>query len=190
MNDLLEEFATLATATTPDHDRALTRRGVPETWLKAPSAPARYGVGRGALTKEGWVFGPGHAHAFLPEPPLADIDSPEWPTPELFDLVVFRPDQPGRWWSKNESVLLNGSEVERATFFEDPLVIHPDPLEWMRAGGQGVVILDWGRFLPLHVGGPSRLVCTTLPLAERLDRALRAPPRRFQIEVIEEGVAA
>ncbi|GEO83039.1 hypothetical protein [Pararhodospirillum oryzae] len=190
MNDLLDEFALLAAAVTPAHDAALTRRGVPETWLKGRTAPARYGVARGALTKDGWVSGPGHAHVFLPDPPLAEIGTPNWPTPELFDLVAFRPDQPGWWWVRNDSVLLNGVEVERAMFFEDPLIIHPDPLEWMKAAGKGVVILDWGAFLPLHVGGPSRLVCTTLPLAERLDWALRQPPRRFRIEVAEEGIAA
>jgi hypothetical protein len=191
LDPLLSEFAAYASAVEKIHDKALARRGVLDSWLNAPTAPSRYGVAHGQTTEAGdWLPSEtGKLFVILPEPPLAMIDAPEWPTSALIDLIAFRPDNPTCWWSRTgASVLLNGDAVAKADFFDRPLVIHPDPLAWMVSGGEGVVVLDWSAHLPFYLSGPI-LAASSLALAERLDQALNHPPPRTKILVSQAEAA-
>lgn len=190
--DLLAEYAAYAAAATPAHDQALIARGVPADWLRAPAAPARYGFSRARHNDDGtWEpADDGLRCVILPDPPLSELDSPDWPTVGLADLIAFPPDRPGEWRIRCGSAILNAEEVERCAFHGEPLVIHPTPMDWLRAEGQGVVILDWSAFLPFHLSGPPAFRCATRDLAARLDRALHRPAHRHRIEAPPREAAA
>ena len=61
------------------------------------------------------------------------------------DMVAWHMAQPSRWWlRRGAGVLLGEIEVEHAVTYGEPLRVHRTPLGWLRAAGEGVVILDWG----------------------------------------------
>lgn len=178
-------FATFASAVTGRHDRALTELGVPAAWLHA--GPARYGVASAVFADDHWEpHEDGTPVCVLPDAPLSAVGDVVEP---VADLIAFRTADPGRWWLlTGAAVLLNPTARDRADYVGDPLVIHRAPLDWMRAGGDGVVVLDWGVFLPLHLGGVP-LFAADLPLGERLDRALNRSSAPTPISVLR-GAAA
>ncbi|GEO81956.1 hypothetical protein [Pararhodospirillum oryzae] len=196
MTDLLLEFSHYAARTGTRWDEALIHRyRVPRDWLQALTAPARYGVARARLDRDGsWVpTAEGTTVLVLPACPLAALDDPIWPSADVGDLVAFDPRDPERWWTRLGCPLLNEEAQARAALCREPLVVHPTPLAWMQAAGAGVVVLDWSRPLSVWMAGPPSLIAPTLDLAERLDRALNRPPPRARIElpahVIKRNVA-
>lgn len=70
------------------------------------------------------------------------------------------------------------------------VTVHPDPGAWARAGGSGVMVLDFKR--AWHVlGHVSRLAVHSVEFGLHLDRALKPPPvRRPEIVVMREAAAA
>lgn len=184
--NLLDEFAGYADAVTDLHHRRLEALGVPRDWLRDPMAPTRYGVARATLRGDGtWEPADtgGTPVLVLPEPPLALVTDPAWPVLDLSDLIALRTDAPGRWWFRTRhTALLNADAPLEAMYRDQPLILHPDPLAWMRAGGAGAVVLDWRAHLPLHLGGAPGIRCTTRALAARVDAALHRPPHRHRIE--------
>lgn len=76
----------------------------------------------------------------------------EWE--EVDDLIAFRPGDPGKVRSYDGRAVFLGEHVvaNPATYaFQQPLRVFRDPLGWLKAGGQGAVILDksrvWRRLL-------------------------------------------
>ncbi len=65
-------------------------------------------------------------------------------TPEIRDLIAFRPDHPERWWHRvGEPGLILGEDrylgaVDQST----PLNIYSSPLSWLQGGCAGVCFLD------------------------------------------------
>lgn len=73
---------------------------------------------------------------------------------ELVDLVAFRLETPRSFWSyAGAAPLLGQHSLERAAYFEEPLFVHESPLDWLKAGMTGVVILDWTRYWPGYLAG-------------------------------------
>ena len=106
---------------------------------------------------------------------LGEIPAPGNPVAEpiLDDLIAWHPDRPNRW------ALRAGTAVTLGNAWGSwPLPIHRTPLDWLRAGGAGVVILDWvGAFLRF---GDSPLLAQDLEhgqeIRERLTRPVPCPP--------------
>ncbi|WP_126174359.1 hypothetical protein [Altericroceibacterium xinjiangense] len=105
-------------------------------------------------------------------------------TPELVDLIAFRTSSPASWlwrtgtgWALGEDQLIfpNG----------DPLLLVSTPLEWLRAGGTAVCLLDWSASSPAwaHLLTSGELLTDTPHLAARIDRALRQSIRLPRVEV-------
>ena len=107
----------------------------------------------------------------------------------IFDLVAFSPSQPLKWWTRLGIATLLGEEIrDRTAFFGDPLVIHPTPLDWLRADADGGCILDWRCDLRLLLGGCERIIVYDDATAERLSEAFRANLRLPEIRVSREHV--
>lgn len=82
-------------------------------------------------------------HLFEPSDNGRDaIIVPIFDDDELVDLVAFDPRQPEVWWCRIGTEPLLGinwlANVDPTT----PVRIFAHPLDWLRAGGAGVVILD------------------------------------------------
>ena len=61
-----------------------------------------------------------------------------WRAPnQIVDLVVFRPAEPTRWWSRCGIVAALGEEM-LSDFSDDPVQVWRNPLAWLRAGAVGV----------------------------------------------------
>lgn len=60
----------------------------------------------------------------------------------LADIVAWPPDNPTVWWHRtNESSMLGRQHLVWALEDGKPLAIHATPLDWVKAGGDGVCIL-------------------------------------------------
>lgn len=192
--DLMAEFWSYTEAVTEAHLVRLESLGVPRAWSRDLMAPRRFGAALARLERNGtWTPDPaGTPVCVLPETPVVNIYDPAWPVTEVSDLIAFTPGEPGRWWVRTgNAALLNAIEVDAAAILDRPLILHADPLEWMRAAGDGAVIIDWRCFLPLHLGGAPSITCMDMDLAERLDRRLKRPPGRQRIEIAQtEAMAA
>ncbi len=64
--------------------------------------------------------------------------------PVLADLIAWRPAEPGRWWYRwgCDTPTLGDEYVDDAHQHHHPLVCHSTPLDWLRAGCVGCVLLD------------------------------------------------
>ena len=61
---------------------------------------------------------------------------------DLADIAAFYMSRPGRWWRRLGAADLLG-ESNYGAFRVEPIVVHRRPLDWLRAGGDGLVLLDW-----------------------------------------------
>ncbi len=90
------------------------------------------------------------------------------------DMVAFRPSSPNDWACRSRLCPILGEEsVEVARWNRIPLLLHSNPLDWLRAGGQGAVILNWHRSPRLWLSDVSVIICDTVALGRRLSDALR-----------------
>ena len=102
---------------------------------------------------------------------VAVID-PDAATP--IDLVAWHMDQPNRWWlRRGTAVLLGEIEIVYAETYGEPIRIYRTPLDWLKAGGEGVVILDWTEAW-FHLRG-LKLGAEDHQHGEELQRRLRPP---------------
>ena len=65
---------------------------------------------------------------------------------EPVDLVAWRQGFVGSWLGR---IGLLGEEQLDSPRFDEPLLVHPDTLSWLRAGRDGVVVVDPVRAAPL-----------------------------------------
>ena len=91
-----------------------------------------------------WKLSSGITPVYGPvRPPEAPIIVPADPAP--IDHIAWYPDDPARWWlRRGTAVLLGEIEVVHAEVYGEPIQVHRTPLDWLKAGGEGVVIVaDW-----------------------------------------------
>lgn len=63
-----------------------------------------------------------------------------WRAPnEVVDLVVFRPVEPGRWWSRCGIAAALGEEMI-GDFGDQPVQVWRNPLAWLRSGATGICL--------------------------------------------------
>jgi len=63
--------------------------------------------------------------------------------PALIDLLAFSSRRPSQWWLRRDTATILGDAVLDELFLDAPLHVFRNPLSWLRAGGDGVVVLDW-----------------------------------------------
>lgn len=115
---------------------------------------------------------------------------PLMPDDELIDLVAVDIARPDRWRRRTGLGDLLG-ENNVFGLFDEPLLVHPSPTEWLRSDCEGVAILEFtptvrGLLNSLEggleaVGDPD--------FAQSLERALTVPERRPRIFVRERKAA-
>ncbi|MGD9714034.1 MAG: hypothetical protein AB7V46_18540 [Thermomicrobiales bacterium] len=96
----------------------------------------------------------------------------------VVDLIAWHPAAPSKWrWRIGETPVLNVDAINRRWPNEGPLQVHRNPLDHLRAGAEGLVVLDWAansdiRRLALvdAIAGPADVI-------NRIDRILRTPVR-------------
>lgn len=89
------------------------------------------------------------------------------------DMVAFFADNPSRWWRNSTAPILNPDAIDRAIHFQEPLAVWSSPLSWLRAGGDGVVILTDDLDVGFHLRGVPTVNAETVELAQTIDRRLR-----------------
>ncbi len=94
---------------------------------------------------------------------------------EWVDTCAYHLSNPGEWRLQfdDETPILGVANLARAAYFHDPIVLHPTPEAWLRAGGQGVVILNWGCALQDLFDGVGEVRCAHPLLKKRLRRNFR-----------------
>lgn len=102
---------------------------------------------------------------------------------DIFDLVAFYLDQPGRWWVRAGEALLGENHLRDR--FEDrrPARLVETPLDYLKAAGDAVCVLDWDHADPREAfAGLAVVECATHDLGRRLKRRIADLSRpRFEI---------
>jgi len=184
--DLVAEFERACAAMRDQHFARLNTLGVGrEAYIIAKPLLLPAPIGMARVEIEGSAYQPAEqgGRGMFVQPVLDSLD-------ELVDVVAWHPDAPGRWFMRHEAAPIMGADiVEEAAFFGDILVVHPTPLEWLKAGGGGACVLDWDRawfwlgcvrdIAPLHTW-----------TQRRLENALRSPRPTTRIRKAEADAEA
>lgn len=184
--DLVEEFLFLAHNTKTGHRVRLFRAGVP---FDAAWGPTRCAVAPIETTSEG-LFEPAEhgPHAVIVAdgivaPPLVLVD----------ELVAFNTANPGAWWlRRGDAPILGMAAVDYARGAGEPIDLHETPWDWLRAGCDGAVIVQWDRVDPRTVfAGIGIVRCTSDHLRKRLRQRIRELNRvGFEVELVQVEDAA
>lgn len=68
------------------------------------------------------------------------------PFSDICDLIAWRPSDPGQFWNRFYSgTPLGVEQLDLAENLGEPLAIWRSPLNWLRAGGDGIFITSWPR---------------------------------------------
>lgn len=128
-------------------------------------------------------FGVGHVERierglYQPGDGSLHVISPVYADGELIDLIAWRSEQPMNWaWRTGLGWALGADETSRDYWPGDPpLQLHATPLDWLRAGGTGMCVLDWEADELEELRGISAIEADEM-VAVRLHRALSKPRR-------------
>ena len=146
------------------------------------------GVAEIETTAEGiYQPAPGGRKAFI-QPVYGEVPPPKVPIidpadPEPIDLVAWFPGEPARWWlRRGTAVLLGEIEVVCAEVYDEPIQVRRTPLDWLKAGGDGIVILADPATASLYLRA-IKIVAEDVSHGLELERSLRPPvidlPRIF-----------
>ena len=171
-------------------------------WLERQGVthPARLKAGNVGVveietTTEGFYQpAPGGRHAFIQpvygavRPPEVPIMDPADPTP--IDLIAWCPKAPARWWlRRGVAILLGEIEAVHGEVYGEPIRVYRTPLDWLRAGGAGIVILANPADAFPYLRG-IKIVAEDVAHGLELERCLRPPEPELPRILIEQDVAA
>ena len=95
---------------------------------------------------------------------------------ELIDLIAFSPSTPRAFWVLTGKAGLLGYEAAtRAEHFQEPLFLHETPLDWLKSGGEGSVILNWKHYWPLYFGRVREIRVGSEAFGERVHGLMSRP---------------
>ena len=182
--DSYAEFTVAASQVQPRHFDWLQRQGVPHDFLWRGAQ--RFGV-HGIIPSNDGSYEPiddGQRAVIIPTIPLLSpaewCDDDDVDLEDIGDLVAWFPQKPGRWWVRTGSTpILNADAIAGAEIFDEALKVYSTPLDWMRAAGDGIVVLDPVAHLGMYLGSVRQLVCDTVELGREIDRRLRDPAVRL-----------
>lgn len=182
--DLAAEFAEAANTAKREHYDWLVEQGVPRAFLYRGSCQvgvAEIETGAGGLYQP---YGGGDLAFIMPARPIPAPWDADFPDDDPGDLVAWLPSSPWRWWSRcGMAPLLNPRAIDVAHYRALPLACWSMPLRWLRAGGDGVVILQCDSDLRLWFGSGLTVHADTLELGEEIERRLRQPPALARVLV-------
>lgn len=103
------------------------------------------------------------------------------PFGEIIDLIAFRMDTPRSFWPlTGMAMALGEDQIDRAAALGEPLIVHECPLEWLRAGRRGCVVVDWAHYWPFYLGAVPALQFEDREFAARavdlMQRPVPIPP--------------
>ena len=104
----------------------------------------------------------------------------------LTDIVAWF-TSPSPWWLRrgDQTPVLGAKALAIAAWDHTPIALHRTPEHWLKFGGEGVCILDWGVDLrPLFQGVP-QINCTSRELKERLWCAFRKLEPKIVVQPVE-----
>ena len=181
MSGLIDEFGLATDSVTPLLVERLQRMGIPNRIIFGPRHYV--GVARIVTTSDGLFefHADGEVALVVPE------GEPEWPGwAWIDDLIAFRPSRPDRWWRRRgDTDLLGASNI--SPWRLSPLVLYETPLSWLRGGGTGITIINWGLDPIARLVSAGHLEVQTLGLKQRLESRIREVAlASFDISVLEE----
>ena len=149
--------------------RAWLAKRLPELIIDEPPGPV--GVAEIEIQALGtFEFMDGGRRAFI-QPVLVG-----GPYTDIVDLVAWRPDDPGQWWTQQYSgTPLGVDQLDRAEILGEPLAIRRTPLSLLQAGGRGIVVNDWAMTSPMLRCVPT-LICEDDSHAAEIHRRLSSSP--------------
>ncbi|WP_026613410.1 hypothetical protein [Ensifer aridi] len=171
----------------------------------APSYPDLGGYNRPSQQHVDWLLGCGVPLKALTRPPMVliahgfkaddgcfedDADGEPWLVfPEVADCIFWQP-RSGAMASWNNRAFALGEDIVHAAAtysFGGCLNVFADPLDWLRANRDGVVILNWNLTYDRLRDCPRIAIDETL--VNKLERHLK-PPRVPEIFVLRQQEAA
>lgn len=177
MSDLLAEFTAAAGMTFEDRsfDDWLIRQGVPATVLRGSGpwlrGPAIVGAAPIETFRDGtYQPAPDGKFAFVM---AANQYGDDFFLEAIDDLIAWLPSDPSRWWRRHGvATFLNEQAVDRARCCDESAHLHETPLDWLRVGCRGAVVIDQAAPLRFALTGLT-VVCASRALAEQLERQCR-----------------
>lgn len=145
--DLAAEYTNLLAATRPEDLRPLIAAGVTEETIDTLA------VAIARITVDGLTYqpDPGGGFAYLIAVRVDNPLTPEAADPgetvrsgDIVDLVAMHPAHPLRWALRRHTAEWLGA-IEPQYLDPNPVPLRRSPLAWLRAGGQGLVVLSRGR---------------------------------------------
>lgn len=100
------------------------------------------------------------------------------------DLIAWRSLRPDFWLRRNGQGWALGIDLIQEPHLWDgfkEITLHATPLDWLRAGGQGAVILDWPVSLIRKLDKFNTIICEDAGVRKRLDSILSVPAHKPKI---------
>lgn len=115
-------------------------------------------------------------HESRPGLPVAVLQAIDEDGETTIDLVGWPIDQPERFATmfRHASILGIANLWNHPNLMDDPLTVHRTPLEWIKAGCEGIVILDMQRAAYILNEVPGRFCCRDIEHAAELAKAMRS----------------
>lgn len=167
------EFAEAAAAMTVRDFDALCAQGVNRGFLLSGSS--RVGIAEArTLGDRRYEPRPGGDRQFVvPIYPLPSLWADDCWLRGIPDLVAWQPNRPEAWWRRlGACPLLNPRAVDAALEADKPLKLWRTPLAYLRAAGEGAVVLEFADELRPDLAAVREIECETVALAERVERFL------------------
>jgi hypothetical protein len=184
-NCLLREFVAADQKITESHYENLSAFGIPRA-VWCGTGGSLIGVQKVRSIERGY-YQPGEPGRPYYVCPIGSHASGIWQF--LDDLCAWSPSQPNCWFMRTgNGFMLNPDEPERCRIHQEPIELHATPLDWLRAGGRGAVILDWSVHLPIYFRGVRNIICDSIDLAGRVHSALNDIGSVPHIHVAREAV--
>ena len=107
----------------------------------------------------------------------------------LLDLVATGLETRASRTRRGVATVLGQEWINRAKDTETPVRLFADPIEWLRNGCRGAVVIDW-RAAPYELADLPGIACEGELLAKRVENVLKQPVRIPQLFVREARRAA
>lgn len=104
----------------------------------------------------------------------------------IIDLIAFRPSQPDTWYARVGNCWALGmdeiADARSALDQSHSIFLHATPLDWLRAGGRGVCVIDWTDDARLTLRDLRAIDVASPKFARALRLELSRPPRIPEIK--------
>ena len=183
MIDLTDETAAAILSIEQRHINRMAAEGVPTHVAKPAEGKHLWGIMK---------VSPDGPTQFFPDPDGREAYvSISTRGSDVTDLIAWHPANPANWrWRIGDEPFLGIDAFERCWPGDGPLQIHATPLDFLRAGGEGLVVLDWNATSDIRRLAMVDAIAAPRSIVERIDKILRRPVRMPRWKVMEAPRAA